>query len=77
LRWRASLYLLTGQVRASGCTILAFVGPQNRYVEWSILSGGGALFPDREYTDEYGRAGCRYEAGGYVGAVTIEARYGA
>lgn len=73
---RGVVYSLTGQVRASGSAIFVFVGPPNRALDWSITQGGGALFPDVDYTDSYGRASCRYSAGGYEGPLTIGVSYG-
>lgn len=77
IRSKAAIYALTGAVRANGCTIFCFVGPPDRSVEWRVLAGSGWLYPYQDYTDEWGRASCKYEADGFSGMLTIEVRYGA
>lgn len=67
---------VTGRVRASGGCILEFDGPPNRGVQWSVTVGAGAIAPLTEFTDKYGRAFARYDAGGYSGPLTVEVQYG-
>lgn len=76
IRWKAAIYSLTGAVRANGTAIFCFVGPPDRTVEWWVKSGSGVLYPYKDYTDELGRASCRYDPDGYSGMLTIEVRYG-
>lgn len=57
------IYNLTGPVRDSGGAILCFIGPPWKTVEWRILEGTGTLTPFTTYTDELGRASCRFDAG--------------
>lgn len=76
LRVGGNVFLLTGAVRATGGTLLTFVGPPDRTVAWSILDGGGALYPVTDYTDAWGRAVCLYQAGGWVGETMIQVEYG-
>jgi hypothetical protein len=76
LRSRYRIYNVTGVVRSNGVTVFSFVGPQNRSVEWTVLYGGGVLTPFTPYTDQYGRASARYEAGGWEGRVVIGVQYG-
>jgi hypothetical protein len=76
MQGKGIIYSLTGQVRSTGSAIFVFVGPPNRALDWSITQGGGALFPDFDYSDAYGRGSCRYSAGGYEGPLTIAVSYG-
>lgn len=76
LRIGGNVFLLTGEVRASGGTMLTFIGPPDRTVKWSITDGGGALYPVTDYTDPWGRAVCLYQAGGWVGESMIQVEYG-
>lgn len=65
----ARLYNLTGLVRDSGGAILCFQGPPWKSVEWRMVQGQGTLTPFTTYTDELGRASCRFDCG-YVGTIT-------
>jgi len=76
LRIGGEIFLLTGKVRATGGTLLTFIGPPDRSVKWSIEEGGGAIFPVTDYTDPYGRAVALYQAGGFVGPVKVQVQYG-
>ena len=67
---------VTGQARASGGCILEFDGPPNRGVEWSITVGSGAITALTDFTDKYGRAFARYDAGGYSGPLSVQVNYG-
>lgn len=75
-RLGGNIFLLTGQVRATGGTLLTFIGPPDRTLKWGIAFGGGALYPVTDYTDSWGRATCLYQAGGYVGRVEVRVEYG-
>jgi hypothetical protein len=77
VRNKARIASLTGEVRAGGSALLAFLGPPDRSIEWSIVEGGGQLLPITDYTDQYGRASCMYDTGGFVGDVVIQVEYGA
>src|SRR5882724_10497686 len=55
-RGKATITSLTGVIRATGNSILSFFGPVDTSVEWTIVSGGGALFPFDDHTDSFGRA---------------------
>ena len=76
VRVGGSVYLLTGHVRATGSTILTFIGPPDRVLTWELMEGGGALYPLTDYTDEWGRANCVYQAGGFAGEAVIQVSYG-
>lgn len=76
IRSSGKIFLLTGKVRATGGTLLTFIGPPDRAVKWSITMGGGAVFPVTDYTDPYGRAIALYQAGGWVGPVQVQVEYG-
>jgi hypothetical protein len=74
---------VTGLARASGGCLLEFDGPPNRGVEWSITAGSGAVAPltdndgnPMDFTDKYGRAFARYDAGGYSGPLSVQVEYG-
>jgi hypothetical protein len=58
-----TLHNLTGPVRSSGGAILCFVGPPWKTVEWRMIQGVGTLTPFTTYTDELGRASCRFDCG--------------
>lgn len=72
----ASIQLLTGQVRQNGSTLLTFLGPPNVVIKWTVDEGGGSLLPLTTFTDQWGRATCIYQAGGYVGEVSVQVAYG-
>jgi hypothetical protein len=76
LRIGGNIFLLTGKVRATGGTLLTFIGPPDRSVKWEIVVGGGAIFPHTDYTDPWGRAIALYQAGGFVGPVKVQVLYG-
>jgi hypothetical protein len=69
------IYNLTGRVRQTSGAILCFVGPPRRSVEWRMLSGMGTLTPFTTYTDDLGRASCRFDAAGIVGPVVVGVAY--
>ena len=67
----ATIINLTGKILEDGSAILCFQGPANRAVDWRILSGTGTLTPFTLFTDAYGRASCKFDAGGIPGAVVV------
>lgn len=71
------LYNLTGPVRDSGGAILCFQGPPWKTVEWRMVQGTGTLTPFTSYTDELGRASCRFDPGyhGYHTTVVVGVAY--
>ena len=69
------IYNVTGPVRASGGTILCFVGPPHKSVAWRILQGVGTLTPFTTFTDEQGRCSCRFDAAVITGTVVIGAAW--
>lgn len=71
-----ALVVVTGIITSDGSAIVEFYGPANKGLIWSITEGTGAITPINNYTDQYGRAFARYDAGGYVGPVQFEVRYG-
>lgn len=62
---------LGGTLRQGGSTILCFLGPADRAVEWQVLQGLGTLTPFTKMTDAYGRASCKFQAGMLVEMVKI------
>jgi len=69
------IYNVTGPVRATGGTILCFIGPPNKSIDWRILQGHGTLTPFTTFTDEQGRCSCRFDAAGITGKVVIGAAW--
>jgi len=68
--------LLTSAPRADSSCLLQFQGAANKSVTWTLTHGGGAVLPLTGMTDPYGRAYCRYDAGGYTGKVSVTVSYG-
>lgn len=62
--------------RADASSLLAFDGPANVLVAWSVVSGPGTVTPITNATDETGRAWALYEPNGVEGAATVEVTYG-
>lgn len=71
----AQIYNVTGPVHATGGTILCFIGPPDRSVEWRLLQGQGTLTPFTTFTDAQGRCSCRFDAAGITGRVVIGAAW--
>jgi hypothetical protein len=70
------LKLVTGIIRSDGSGVFHFQGYPNRAVEWTLASGSGNLTPYSSTTDGSGRAWAKYDAGGYVGEITVQVVYG-
>lgn len=69
------IYNVTGPVRASGGTILCFIGPPLKSISWRLVQGVGTLTPFTTFTDAQGRCSCRFDAAGLTGRVVIGAAW--
>jgi hypothetical protein len=69
------VYAINETVRATGQCLLAFQGPFNTSILWSVLAGGGTIAPLTNYTDAAGLAYAIYHPNGYTGQVSIEVTY--
>lgn len=63
-------------VRADASTLLAFDGPADAVVAWTLASGSGLLTPLSEATDAQGRAWAVFYPAGAAGRVCIRVTYG-
>ena len=63
--------------RADASALLAFDGPANVLVDWSVVSGPGSVTPIANATDATGRAWAVYRPGGSTGTAKIRVQHGA
>jgi len=71
-----AIYAMTKKIWASGSALLLFQGDANRLIQWSVVSGSGAITALSSVTDASGRCYAKYQPNGYVGQVVIQATYG-
>lgn len=62
---------------ADASALLAFDGPALVVVDWSVVSGPGAVTPLSHVTDATGRAWAVYRPNGESGTATIRVQHGA
>lgn len=62
--------------RADASSLLAFDGPANVLVAWSVTAGPGTVTPLTNSTDATGRAWAVYRPNGVTGAATVQVQHG-
>ena len=62
---------------ADASALLAFDGPAQVVVDWSVVSGPGTVTPLSDATDVSGRAWAVYRPNGASGTATIRVQHGA
>lgn len=62
--------------RADASALLAFDGPANMLVTWSVTAGPGTVTPLSNATDATGRAWALYKPNGVEGAATVRCTHG-
>lgn len=63
--------------RADASALLAFDGPANVLVAWSVTAGPGTVTPITNATDATGRAWAIYRPNGVTGTATVRVDHGA
>lgn len=63
-------------MRADASTLLAFDGPADAVVAWTLVAGSGLITPLSEATDAHGRAWAVFYPAGEAGRVRVRVTYG-